>query len=233
MKSLADEFTENGFVILDEAISLSDLEEVTKSLNSIDLRKAGTRNVLSSPWCQNIARSLKMNSAIAPLLPCDAVVVQCTYFEKSIDRNWLVAIHRDYSIPVKARISSVDWSEWSEKEGFVYGRPPESVLDSLVAIRVHLDENTQKNGPLQVIPGSHRSQESSAPRVTCLVKERGALVMRPKLLHASSKLAEGTRRVLHFLYGPDQLPNGAEWAHAESFVADRLPSVSSRSVTQN
>jgi Phytanoyl-CoA dioxygenase (PhyH) len=220
MKSLADEFTENGFVILDEAISLSDLEEVTKRLNSIGLRKAGTRNVLSSPWCQNIARSLKMNPAIAPLLPCDAVVVQCTYFEKSVDRNWLVALHRDYSIPVKARISSVDWSGWSEKEGFVYGRPPESVLDSLVAIRVHLDENTQKNGPLQVIPGSHRSQAISAPRVTCFVKERSALVMRPKILHASSKLEEGTRRVLHFLYGPDKLPNGAEWAHAESFVAD-------------
>jgi Phytanoyl-CoA dioxygenase (PhyH) len=233
MKSLADEFTENGFVILDEAISLSDLEEVTKRLNSIDLRKAGTRNVFSSPWCQNIARSLKMNPAISPLLPHNAVAVQCTYFEKSVDRNWLVALHRDYSIPVKAWISSVDWSGWSEKEGFIYGRPPESVLDSLVAIRVHLDENTQKNGPLQVIPGSHRSQESSAPRVTCFVKERGALVMRPKLLHASSKLEEGKRRVLHFLYGPDKLPNGAEWAHAESFVADRLPSLSSRSVNRN
>jgi hypothetical protein len=222
MKPLVDEFAENGFVILDEVISLAELEEVAQGINAIDLRKAGTRNVLSSPWCQNIARSLKMNPAITSLLPCDAVAVQCTYFEKSIDQNWLVALHRDYSIPVKARISSADWSGWSEKEGFIYGRPPEFVLDSLVAIRVHLDENTQRNGPLQVIPGSHRSQESSAPRVTCLVKERGALVMRPKILHASSKLEEGTRRVLHFLYGPDKLPNGAEWAHAESFVADRV-----------
>jgi hypothetical protein len=222
INSLADEFTENGFAILDEAISLSELEEAVKRVNSIDFRKAGTRNVLSSAWCQNIARSLKMHPAIAPLLPCDAVAVQCTYFEKSVDRNWLVALHRDYSIPVQARISSKDWSGWSEKEGFVYGRPPEFVLESLVAIRVHLDENTQKNGPLQVIPGSHRSQSSSAPRVTCLVKERGALVMRPTLLHASSKLTEGTRRVLHFLYGPNQLPNGAEWAHTESSCADEV-----------
>lgn len=222
MKSLADEFTENGFVILDEAISLSDLEEITKRVNSINLRKAGTRNLLSSTWCQNIARSLKMNPAIAPFLPCDAVAVQCTYFEKSVDQNWLVALHRDYSIPVKARISSADWSGWSEKEGFIYGRPPEFVLDSLVAIRVHLDENTQKNGPLQVIPRSHLSQTISVPRVTCLVKERGALIMRPTLLHASSKLVEGTRRVLHFLYGPDRLPDGAEWAHAESSVADEV-----------
>jgi Phytanoyl-CoA dioxygenase (PhyH) len=222
VNSLADEFAENGFAILDEAISLSELEEVAKRVNSIEFRKAGTRNVLSSIWCQNLARSLKRNPAIASLLPCDAVAVQCTYFEKSVDQNWLVALHRDYSIPVKARISSKDWSGWSEKEGFVYGRPPEFVLESLVAIRVHLDENTQKNGPLQVIPGSHRSEASSAPRVTCLVKERGALVMRPKLLHASSKLTEGTRRVLHFLYGPNKLPNGAEWAHTESSGADEV-----------
>lgn len=222
MKPLVDEFAENGFVILNEVISLAELEEVAERVNAINFQKAGTRNVLSSPWCQNIARSLKMNPAISPLLPCDAVAVQCTYFEKSIDRNWLVALHRDYSIPVKARISSGEWSGWSEKEGFVYGRPPEFVLDSLLAIRVHLDENTPKNGPLQVIPGSHQSQESSAPRVTCLVKERGALVMRPKLLHASFKLVEGSRRVLHFLYGPEKLPNGAEWAHAESLVADRV-----------
>ncbi len=222
MNALADEFSTNGFVILDEAISLSELETALERINSINFRKAGTRNVLSFPWCQNIARSLKMNPAITPLLPCGAVAVQCTYFEKSVDQNWLVALHRDYSIPVKARISAKDWSGWSEKEGCVYGRPPEFVLESLVAIRVHLDENTQKNGPLQAIPGSHRSESSSAPRVACLVKERGALVMRPKLLHASSKLTEGTRRVLHFLYGPARLPNGAEWAHTESSGADEV-----------
>jgi hypothetical protein len=35
--------------------------------------------------------------------------------------------------------------------------------------------------------------------------------MRPLLLHASSRLTEGRRRVLHFLYGPGALPDGIEW----------------------
>jgi hypothetical protein len=41
------------------------------------------------------------------------------------------------------------------------------------------------------------------------------LVMRPLVLHASSK-ATGTskRRVLHILFGPPELPYGLEWAYA-------------------
>jgi hypothetical protein len=39
--------------------------------------------------------------------------------------------------------------------------------------------------------------------------------MKPLLLHASSKAASPRpRRVLHFLYGPKQLPLGLEWAVA-------------------
>jgi hypothetical protein len=35
------------------------------------------------------------------------------------------------------------------------------------------------------------------------------------LLHASSKVAgNGTRRILHFLFGPLVLPEGLAWQHA-------------------
>jgi hypothetical protein len=41
------------------------------------------------------------------------------------------------------------------------------------------------------------------------------LVMRPLLLHASSKATSLTpRRVLHFLFGPPSLPLGLEWQWA-------------------
>jgi len=45
--------------------------------------------------------------------------------------------------------------------------------------------------------------------------------MRPLLLHASSK-GTGTsrRRVLHFLFGPRDLPLGLQWQRA---VTDRKP----------
>jgi len=40
------------------------------------------------------------------------------------------------------------------------------------------------------------------------------LLMRPLLLHASSKSSGSSRRrVLHFLFGPPVLPCGLRWAH--------------------
>ncbi|MDA2933344.1 hypothetical protein MYX82_03265 [Acidobacteria bacterium AH-259-D05] len=50
---------------------------------------------------------------------------------------------------------------------------------------------------------------------TCVVPKGGVLVMRPLLLHASSKsITIEPRRVLHFLLGPPQLPHGLRWRDA-------------------
>jgi hypothetical protein len=48
--------------------------------------------------------------------------------------------------------------------------------------------------------------------VTCTMERGDALVLRPLLLHSSSKAA-GTslRRVLHCLFGPPELPLGLRW----------------------
>src|SRR4051812_114307 len=51
------------------------------------------------------------------VLPRGAVAVQCTLFDKSADKNWLVALHQDLSIPVPERVTHPDCSGWSEKEG--------------------------------------------------------------------------------------------------------------------
>ncbi len=97
------------------------------------------------------------------------------------------------------------------KEGVQFVQPPRKVLESIVAVRVHLENNSVENGPLQVVPGSHHDGVESGDRVICEVPEGGVLVMRPLLLHASSKFRSGTRRVMHFLFGPPNLPDQAEW----------------------
>jgi ectoine hydroxylase-related dioxygenase (phytanoyl-CoA dioxygenase family) len=214
MESLVEEFSHNGYIILEQVITDAELAIASKNLKAIQINKAGTRNVLHTPWCRDLAVSLKSHSAIRSLLPENAVAVQCTYFNKSHDHNWLVAMHRDYLVPIKQRINTPQWSGWSDKEGSLYVRPPEVVLNQLVAIRVHFEDCMEDNGPLQVIPGSHCMENSEQMRVTCLVKQRGALIMRPLLLHASSRLTTGRRRVLHFLYGPGLLADGAEWQDA-------------------
>ena len=76
-----------------------------------------------------------------------------------------------------------------------------------------------------MVPGSHRhgrlSESEAADRrqrdgeVECLASKGDALVMRPLLLHASSKAeTPSRRRVLHFLFGPAELPYGLRWHRA-------------------
>jgi hypothetical protein len=86
--------------------------------------------LLSEAWCRALARSLCLHPALARLLPVNAVATQCTLFEKSPQRNWLVSLHQDLSIPVKERVVSNELSGWSEKQGCVFVQPPVSVLES-------------------------------------------------------------------------------------------------------
>jgi ectoine hydroxylase-related dioxygenase (phytanoyl-CoA dioxygenase family) len=111
------------------------------------------------------------------------------------------------------------------KEGLLYVQPPQSVLAQLLAVRIHLEASREEDGPLRVIPGSHKlgvtspeaavAARKAGPEITCVVNPGAALVMRPLVLHSSSK-ATGTskRRVLHFLFGPSNLPFGLSWAIA-------------------
>jgi ectoine hydroxylase-related dioxygenase (phytanoyl-CoA dioxygenase family) len=123
---------------------------------------------------------------------------------------------------VKNRVESAECSGWSEREGCVYVQPPVEVLEQLVAVRVHVDPCPLESGPLRVVPGSHAFGRLDRARTEGLRKERaervvpvakgGALVMRPMILHASSKATEPMpRRVLHFVFGPASLPLGLEW----------------------
>jgi hypothetical protein len=125
--------------------------------------------------------------------------------------------HQDLSIPVRERVDHPLLRGWSEKEGSVFVQPPVDVLQQLVAVRLHLDPCMEEDGPLQLVAGSHtlggippdRAGElkRDGPVVTCALDRRGVLMMRPLALHASSKaMGNGRRRVLHFMFGPRELP---------------------------
>lgn len=158
-------------------------------------------------------------------MPMGAVAVQCTYFQKSAGLNWLVPLHQDLSIPVAARIDHARLSGWSRKEDGCYVQPPPETLADLVAVRLHIDDSNAVDGPLRVTPGSHRLGRIAPPtaaeirrtlgEVACIAGRGGAVVVRPLLLHASSKsTGDGRRRILHFLYGPPTLPFGLKWTRA-------------------
>src|SRR4029450_1389683 len=79
----------------------------------------------------------------------------------------------------------------------IYAHAPTWALSRTIALRVHLDASTTKNGPLRVIPGSHANGVLSdedvfavvrhQTPVDCLVPRGGVLAVRPLLVHSSSK----------------------------------------------
>ena len=222
-------FAEQGFAIVPGALGEAELAAArTPGLPSSG--RGGSRCLLVEPWCAHLARRLRAQPALQALIPSAHVAVQCTYFEKSATRNWLVPLHQDLSIPVAGtpvagQLDSDALRGWSRKDGSWFVQPPAQLLEQLVAVRLHLDACGPADGPLRVVPGTHR-EGIIAPRralalrdafgeTECTLTRGDALVLRPLLLHASSKgNGHSRRRVLHFVFGPCELPCGLRWPEA-------------------
>ena len=213
-------FEEAGFAIVPSLLSDAELAAIDAALSTRE--GVGDRDLLRQPWCAALARRVQADARVTPALPRVLVAVQCTAFEKSAERNWLVAIHQDVAIPVAARIDHPECRGWSNKQGTWFVQPPDDVLGQLVAVRVHVDDCGPDDGALNVVAGSHlrgRLGEDAALAwrdergvTSCPVPRGGAMLMRPLLLHASSKATGASRRrVLHFLFGPAVLPFGLRW----------------------
>lgn len=185
---------------------------------------AGSRCLLDWAECSMLAVQLREHPVLRSLIPAGHVATQCSYFEKSTTKNWLVPFHQDLSIRVAERVAHPDLRGWSTKEGEPHVLPPANLLGELLAVRLHLDPCGSSDGALRVIPGSHlkgvlASNEMAMARegaeeCVCPVGQGGVLLMRPLLLHASSKaFGSSRRRVLHFIYAPPDPPYGLRWKH--------------------
>jgi hypothetical protein len=203
----------NGFAIHIDVLSRAELAGfVAELIGNPPLRsRAGARHLMSVEAVARMARDPRLISLATRELDAPAVPFKATLFDKSMDSNWLVAWHQDTALPVDSRIDAPGWGPWSDKQGVTYAHAPAAVLEGIVALRVHLDDSTDANGPLKVLPGTHRLgvlgdaqvaeiARSSTP-VSCTAPAGSAVAMRPLLVHASSK-AEGDqpRRVLHVEY---------------------------------
>jgi ectoine hydroxylase-related dioxygenase (phytanoyl-CoA dioxygenase family) len=140
-----------------------------------------------------------------------AIPFRATLFEKSGSTNWLIPWHQDTALPLAEKFDVADWGPWSEKAGVIYAHAPAWALSRVIALRIHLDPSSTDNGPLRVIPRSHKAGVlndqrvmefvSAHDHVECCVPMGGVIAMRPLLIHASSKAqSEKSRRVLHIEY---------------------------------
>lgn len=134
-------FEEQGFGVADDVLTPRQLSVIEKALSRLGHNGLGTRTLLNYWWCRKLAQVLKGHPHLKALLPDQAVAVQCTLFEKSAERNWLVPLHQDLHIPVRERVTDPLLSGWCLKEGALHVRVPAQLLEKLVAVRVHLDES--------------------------------------------------------------------------------------------
>ena len=220
-----DQFATNGCSFIPQLLSAPECEAIAARLTSMPNESVGTRCLLSQPWCHTLAIEIRNKPELAALIPENYVATQCTYFQKSVDRNWLVAMHQDLSIPVAQRVDEPALTGWSEKEGALYVQAPVELAQTLVAVRLHIDACGDKDGPLKMLVGTHLrgyinpdsiAEIRQATTETISTAQQGdAWAMRPHVLHASSKSnGVSKRRVLHFLFGPRELPYGLRWQQA-------------------
>lgn len=204
---------ERGFAILPEALLRQEVEQLLDELDQCPLRrsKAGIRHALRHPAVAALAQGSRLLHIAQEILGAEAQPFRATLFDKSPQANWLVVWHQDTALPLRERRDTPGWGPWSVKDGVAYAHAPASALRRVAALRIHLDDSSADNGPLRVLPGTHTQgvlsddaiQELAAQNqpLDCLVPQGGVLVMKPLLVHASSKSqTEMPRRVLHIEY---------------------------------
>ena len=219
------QFFENGCEIVEGFVSEQWLHTILKEINSSDISTevSGVRNInkkLKSVSEYLASAEFRKNSKA--FVPANAQLVRAILFNKSPESNWFVTWHQDKTVSVSKKFEELGWGTWSIKENTLHVQPPLVVLENMVTIRVHLDSALKENGCLKVILNSHKlgilspeqiSEVIANEKVTFCEAEKGAaLIMRPHLLHASSKSSEPfNRRVLHFEFSNWQLPSGVCW----------------------
>ncbi len=222
MESITEALNQSGFFIKPDVLSNSEVQDLLQVIPS-QISGAGARNLFRTfPEISSLAASPAIRSFADGVLGPKCFAVRAILFDKSPEANWKVTWHQDLAIAVQSKVEVPEYGPWSVKDGVPHVHAPTSLLEQMITLRVHLDDCTANNGPLRVIPGSHRHGKLSPEQieewrtkgseVVCTVPKGGILLMRPLLLHASSKAdSPAHRRVIHLEYAASDLPNGLEW----------------------
>jgi ectoine hydroxylase-related dioxygenase (phytanoyl-CoA dioxygenase family) len=165
--------------------------------------------------------------ALAAVLGPAYGLVRGLYFDKPPGKTWALPWHKDLTVAVRDnRRPGGGFSKPTTKAGVPHAEAPRELLEAMLTARIHLDDVTEENGPLRVLPGSHRTGKElcvgdAAPE-TVLARRGDVLLMRPLLAHGSGHSHPDTRRhrrVLHLEFAAfRELPDGWEW---HDFIARR------------
>ncbi len=186
-------------------------------------RRAGVRDLFRRlPGLEELLQPGPFRRLVDAVLGRPAFAVRALLFDKTPQANWSLHWHQDVFVAVRERHDVPGFRGWSVKHGVPHVLPPAPVLSRMLAARLHLDPCGSENGPLRVIPGSHRAgvlepeeigrRRESSPAVECATGPGGLLLLRPLLLHSSPRAASPDhRRVIHLEFAAEELPPPLQW----------------------
>ena len=231
MADFAMELETQGYCLVPAIADPAQIERLKTALARGQLARVerqgqtyGARNLLHLPEVRTFATDAKTTARLEVLLGQGFHLVRGLFFDKTPSANWPVAWHQDLSLAVRERRDWPGWANWTTKRGVIHTQPPPEILSRMVTMRLHLDDCPAGNGPLRVVPGSHRHgvltrdqiQAKAKLAQTILANSGDTLFMRPLILHASSPAQTPShRRVLHLEFAPhDLLPKELRWAES-------------------
>jgi len=221
-----EDLESDGFALADIVLADHQCAHIAMSLPSLlGAGRGGVRNLIAHPTVVTLLSHERLGRYLWSIIGRELVAVKATLFDKTPAANWRVQWHQDRSIAVKERLEVAGYGPWSSKAGSLHVDAPQEVLSQMLAIRIHLDASGPENGPLRVIPGSHRLGKLSDEGIAAAVAEhpmkelhvrQGALLMmRPLLIHSSSPaLSAEHRRVLHIEVAPVEAISPLKWHDA-------------------
>lgn len=233
LQNIIQRIVHKGSAILHYVYSKKEVNQIKSYIEhyfktkNIETRHA-FRNVLEEiPEIKPLVLNTNLVHIIKKINP-QLFLTKAIYFDKTPESNWYVTWHQDTTINVREKIETEGYKGWTSKSGVSGVCPPEDVLKDTITVRIHLDDADESNGALKIIPGSHNKKlsdeeinlitQNSIPYV-CNVPACGIHIMKPLLLHASSKATgQKHRRVIHLEFNTMELPNGLEWAERLEIV---------------
>jgi ectoine hydroxylase-related dioxygenase (phytanoyl-CoA dioxygenase family) len=172
------------------------------------------------PAARDVWRVEPLPQLLSEVLAPTFGLVRGLYFDKPPDRSWALPWHKDLTIAVRSHDRPSDlFTKPTRKAGVPHVEAPTELLGAMLTLRIHLDNVTEQNGPLKVIPGSHQTGKTllldGAPTQEILVQRGDVLAVRPLVAHCSGHSKPGTkrhRRILHLEFAAERdLPDGYGW----------------------
>ena len=226
----------NGFAIIDNIYSESEIEQILLCIESADKSKEtfrkstelfAIRQFLNEiPEIRSLIFNDNLKKKIEELFGKDYFVVKSIYFDKPETSNWYVSYHQDLTISVDKKVELTGFGPWTVKHNQFAVQAPLEILENICTVRIHLDDTDENNGALKVILGSH-SKEIYRPETIdwnieketiCNVNKGGIMIMKPLILHSSGRTSNGKkRRVIHIEFSNKDLPVELQWAERLDF----------------